>query len=185
MLKILLAATLVFTTILPAAAHEEGSENLVISHPWSRATAPNQKVGAVFMKIRNKTDVTDHLIGGSTPDAAKVEIHNHIKDGNVMRMRRVESVEIPANGSVELAPGGFHVMLMGLKAPLFEETVVPLTLTFKNAGDVEIEAVIEAAGARTATSAPMKMKTKDIMMKEGAMEHEGQHGQDHKTGSAK
>lgn len=204
MIKALLAAAVLMTTVLPAAAHEEESENLIISHPWSRATAPNQKVGAVFMEIQSKTGKPDRLIGGSTPDAEKVEIHNHIKDGDVMRMRRVDGVDIPAKGSVKLAPGGYHVMLMGLKAPLLEETVIPLTLTFEQAGDVEIEAVIESAGARGAASAPMKkMKTStmDTMMKEGAMEHgaghsamqnEGHgtgkgsvHSQEHKDGSAK
>lgn len=179
MIKILLAAAIVMSTILPAAAHEEESENLIISHPWSRATAPSQKVGVVFMEISSKTGKPDRLIGGSTPDAEKVEIHNHVKDGDVMRMRRVDGVDVPANGSIKLEPGGYHVMLLGLKTPLFEETVIPLTLIFEKAGTVEIEAVVEAAGARAAATAPMKkMKTKtmDIMMKEGEMDHESTHG---------
>lgn len=200
MIKVLLAAAIVMSTMLPVAAHEEESENLIISHPWSRATAPNQKVGAVFMEIRSKTGQPDRLIGASSPDAEKVEIHNHIKDGDVMRMRQVDGVDVPADGSVELAPGGYHVMLLGLKAPLFEETVIPLTLKFEKAGNVEIEAIVEAAGARAASSAPMKkmeMKTMDIMMKEGAMDHGSGHGghkatkhdsdhdQEHKHGSSK
>jgi hypothetical protein len=136
----------------PVWAHEEKSEHLTISHPWSRATAPSQKVGAVFMTIKTNGNSLDRLIGAQSPDAETVQIHNHTMDNGVMRMRRVDGVTIPADGEAVLAPGGFHIMLIGLKAPLFEETVIPLTLVFEKAGKVEIEAVIEAAGARQATS---------------------------------
>jgi copper(I)-binding protein len=176
MIKILLAAAILATTILPALAHEEKSETLSISHPWSRATAPNQKVGAVFMEIKTRNGEADRLVGGSSPDAEKVEIHNHIMDSGVMRMRRIDGVDIPAEGSVELAPGGFHVMLLGLKAPLLEETVIPLTLIFEKAGAVEIEAVVEAAGARGASGTSMKHDGMKMDMKDGGMKHGSGHG---------
>jgi len=64
-----------------------------------------------------------------------------------MRMRPVDGIDVPAEGKAVLEPGGFHIMLINLKAPLFEETVIPLTLEFEKAGKVEIEAVVEAAGA--------------------------------------
>ncbi|MBT5569601.1 MAG: copper chaperone PCu(A)C [Alphaproteobacteria bacterium] len=148
MLKSLFAAALLVTTILPANGHEEKSENFTISHPWSRATAPSQKVGAVFMEIKNITGKEDRLIGASSPDAESTEIHGHIREGDIMRMRRVDGgIAVPANGSVKLVPGGFHIMLIGLNAPLLEETTIPLTLTFEHAGSVEIEAVVESAGA--------------------------------------
>jgi len=141
----------------PAWAHEEKSEHLTISHPWSRATAPSQKVGAVFMTIETNGNQEDRLVGGASPDAETVQIHNHTMVDGVMRMRPVDGVPIPANGKAVLEPGGFHVMLIGLKAPLFEETVIPLTLVFEKAGTVEIEVVVEAAGAGQATggAAPM------------------------------
>jgi copper(I)-binding protein len=141
----------------PALAHEEKSEHLTISHPWSRATAPSQKVGAVFMTITTNGNNTDRLIGAESPDAETVQIHNHTMVDGVMRMRPVDGVPIPATGEAVLEPGGFHVMLIGLKAPLFEETVIPLTLLFETAGRVEIEAVVEAAGARRTndSAAPM------------------------------
>ncbi|MEP4377846.1 MAG: copper chaperone PCu(A)C [Alphaproteobacteria bacterium] len=141
----------------PAGAHEEKSEHLTISHPWSRATAPSQKVGAVFMTIKTKGNNTDRLIGARSPDAETVQIHNHTMVDGVMRMRPVDGVTIPAEGEAVLEPGGFHIMLIGLKAPLFEETVIPLTLEFENAGKVEIEAVIEAAGARQPSAATKPM----------------------------
>jgi len=142
--------SLLFLTT-PAWAHEEKSEHLTISHPWSRATAPSQKVGAVFMKISTNGANEDRLIGAESPDAETVQIHGHTMVNDVMRMRPVDGVVIPATGEAVLAPGGFHIMLIGLKAPLFEETVIPLTLIFEKAGKVEIEAVIEAPGARKAS----------------------------------
>lgn len=159
MLNTLLAATMMFVGLLPANAHEEKSDKLTINHPWSRATAPNQKVGAVFMEIETSTGKSDRLIAASSPDAKKTEIHGHTQEGGVMRMRRVEGgVLIPAEGSVKLAPGGAHIMLLGLKAPLLEETTIPLTLTFKNGGSVRIEAVVESAGSRARSSKPMTME---------------------------
>ncbi len=141
----------------PAWAHEEKSEHLTISHPWSRATAPSQKVGAVFMTIATNENKPDRLVGAESSDAETVQIHGHSMVDNVMRMRPVDGVPIPATGEAVLEPGGFHVMLIGLKTPLFEETVIPLTLVFENAGRVEIEVVVEAAGARRASgnAAPM------------------------------
>lgn len=136
----------------PAWAHEEKSDHLTVSHPWSRATASSQKVGAVFMSISTKAEIEDRLIGAESPDAETAQIHGHTMVNDVMRMRPVDGVTIPATGEAVLAPGGFHIMLIGLKAPLFEETVIPLTLVFEKAGKVEIEAVIEAAGARQASS---------------------------------
>ena len=175
MIKLFLAATILLTTSLAAIAHEEKSETLSISHPWSRATAPSQKVGAVFMEISTRNGAPDRLIGGSSPDAERVEIHNHVMDGGMMRMRRIDGVDIPAEGSVELAPGGYHVMLLGLTAPLFEETVIPLTLVFEKAGAVEIEAVVEAAGARGSSMKNDGMKM-EPGMPGGAMKHGGGHG---------
>ncbi|MBO6782833.1 MAG: copper chaperone PCu(A)C [Alphaproteobacteria bacterium] len=149
-----LLATLAAT---PATGHEEKTGSFTISHPWARATASSQTAGAVFMEIHNHGDTDDRLVGAASPDAERVEIHGHLRDGDVMRMRRVDGIEVPAGGTAVLAPGGFHVMLMGLKSPLFEDTLTELTLTFEKAGDIEIEVVVEAAGATGASSATGKM----------------------------
>lgn len=150
MLSVLVAVLLTFGAPTSSQAHEEKFDDLVISHPWSRATATNQKVGAVFMEVQTRTGQPDRLIAASTPDAETVEIHDHIRDGDVMRMRRIDGVDIPAEGSAVLQPGGKHLMLIGLKFPLFEETVFPMTLEFEKAGPVEIEVIVEAAGAGAA-----------------------------------
>jgi copper(I)-binding protein len=151
-MRILLILAVLAATVPPALAHEEKSEHLTISHPWTRATAPTQKTGVVYMEISANASKPDRLIGAFSPDAEITQIHGMQQDGDILRMRTVEAVEIPAEGKAELKPGGTHIMLIGLKAPLFEETVIPLTLTFERAGKVEIEAVVEAPAARAASS---------------------------------
>lgn len=177
MIRTVFAALALFALFVttPATAHEEKSGDFTISHPWSRATAPSQKAAAVFMEIHNHGQTSDRLIGGASPDAERVEIHGHFRDGDIMRMRRVDGVEIPAGGSARLAPGGFHVMLMGLKGPLLEETVIELILTFEKAGEVEIEAVVEAAGAAGTSAAGEKMNH-DGHGDHGSHGHHGNHG---------
>lgn len=149
MLRLIFATALLASSVFSATAHEEKTDNLTIVHPWSRATAPSQKVGAVFMEIRSSTGKEDRLIGAWSPDSDKTEIHGHFREGEIIRMRRVEGgITIPAKGSVRLAPGGFHIMLIGLKVPLLEETTIPMTLTFEQGGPVEIEVMVESAGSR-------------------------------------
>lgn len=122
---------------------------LTIVQPWSRATAPSQKAGGVFLRIENAGDRPDRLIGIETELADTASLHAMIRDGEVMKMRPVAGgLEVPANGQVVLAPGGRHVMLIGLRAQLVKDTAIPLTLIFERAGRIEIEAVVEAAGSR-------------------------------------
>src|SRR3546814_16908753 len=80
--------------------------------------------------------------------AERVELHTHTMDGNVMQMRRVEALEIPAQGKAALQPGGIHIMLIGLKQPLREGERFPLTLTFAKAGAVTVEVAVEAVGSK-------------------------------------
>lgn len=138
--------------VLPSGAvlaqeHQQGS--LTVVHAWSRATAPSQKTGGVFLRIENAGGEPDRLIGVETEIADTASLHAMIRDGDVMKMRPLESgVEVPANGHVVLAPGGRHVMLIGLREQLIKASTVPLTLIFERAGRLEIEAVVEAAGSR-------------------------------------
>lgn len=138
--------------VLPSGAvlaqeHQQGS--LTVVHAWSRATAPSQKTGGVFLRIENAGGEPDRLIGVETEIADTASLHAMIRDGDVMKMRPLENgVEVPANGHVVLAPGGRHVMLIGLREQLIKASTVPLTLIFERAGRLEIEAVVEAAGSR-------------------------------------
>ena len=104
------------------------------------------QAGAAFMTLKNASAVNDQLVAASTPVSATAELHNHIKEGDVVRMRQVPSIEVPAGGSVALQPGGLHVMLLGLKQPLREGETFPLTLTFAHAGAVTVEVPVKSAG---------------------------------------
>jgi periplasmic copper chaperone A len=110
-----------------------------IEKPWARATAPATKIAAGYMVIRNKSASADRLIGGSTPAAAKVEMHVHIKDGEILRMREVKGYDVPAKGSFELKPGGAHLMFVDIKQPFKEGDKVPVILKFEKAGEVKAE----------------------------------------------
>ena len=118
---------------------------ITVDDPWTRATPPGAKVGAGYLKIRSTA--ADRLVGASSPAAAKVELHVTEKKGDVLRMREVKAYDIPAGGSFELAPGGAHLMLVDLKAPLKEGAKVPLTLRFEKAGEVKVELQVRALGA--------------------------------------
>ena len=102
-----------------------------IRQPWTRATPPTAESGGGFLVLTNTGTTPDRLIAVKSPAADKAEIHEMKMDGNIMRMREVEKgIEIPPGATVELKPGGFHVMFMGLRAPFAKDTKVPLTLVF-------------------------------------------------------
>lgn len=135
----------------PALAHEYRIADIGIGHPWSRATLPAAKVGGGYLKLTNEGESADHLLGGSSPIAGRVEIHSmEVDDKGVMTMRPVtDGLEIPAGKTVELAPGGYHLMLMDLKHPLTEGERVPLTLKFEHAGSIDVELAVESARGST------------------------------------
>jgi copper(I)-binding protein len=110
-----------------------------IENPWMRATAPGAKVAAGYMIVRNKSGSPERLVGASSPVAAKVETHVHIKDGEILRMREVKSLDVPAKGTLELKPGGGHLMFIDIKQPLKEGDKVPVTLKFEHAGEIKTE----------------------------------------------
>ena len=106
-----------------------------IEDGWARATVQGQKATGAFMKIT--APQATRLVAVSTPVAGVAEIHEMKMDNNVMSMRAVPALDLPANQAVELKPGSFHLMLMDLKAPLMKDSSVALTLTFKDAKGVE------------------------------------------------
>ena len=132
---------------LPAAAHDYTTGDIAIGHPWTRAAGAGGNAGG-FLQLRNTGTQADRLIAASTPAARVTELHTMTRDGDVMRMRPVQDIPIPPGGTVELRPGGFHIMLIGLAAPLQQGARVPLTLRFERAGEVQVELAVEAAGAR-------------------------------------
>ena len=108
---------------------------ITIKDAWVRTAVPGQKGTGAFMKITAKEGT--RLVGASTPVAGVTEVHEMKMEGDVMKMRAVPVLELPAGKTVELKPGGLHVMLMDLKATLPKDSTVPLTLLFKDAKGVE------------------------------------------------
>lgn len=132
---------------LPALAHDYKLGALEIDHPWARATPGAARNGAAYLKIENKGATADRLIGAEAAVAATVELHTHVHEGGVMKMRPSGPIDVPAHGAATLQPGGLHVMLIGLKAPLKEGDRFPLTLVFEKAGKLALEIQVEAVGA--------------------------------------
>jgi copper(I)-binding protein len=122
--------------------------NVYVSQPWARATPPLAKNGAVYMTIVNSGDGTDRLIGATTPTAEATAFHMSVTESHVAKMRHVPTVDIPVNVLFELKPDGLHLMLLGLKAPLREGQVFPLTLEFEKGGPVKVDVVVEKPGSR-------------------------------------
>lgn len=129
--------------LLVGAAQAEVS----VSNPFSRASAPQAKAGAAFLTL-NIDAGTDKLVSASSPVADKAELHAHLMEGGVARMRPVEGgIPVTAGMPTELKPGGLHIMLIGLKAPLKQGDSFPLTLKFEKAGEVSVTVPVQGPGA--------------------------------------
>lgn len=139
-LLILLAAFL--TIAAPALAHDYMLGDIHIVKPWSRPLPAVSKNGAAYMTLTIKGSTPDRLVSVTTPAAKKAELHNHIMEGGMMKMRPVEAVEISPGTPSVLKPGGLHVMLMGLTEPFVEGKSYPLTLEFERAGSIEVKVMI-------------------------------------------
>lgn len=142
----ILGALLLLLPGVPAA-HEYASKGITVAHPWARATPGGVKVGGAYLEIRAATGKGDRLIAARSPAAGSAEIHSHIVEGGISRMRRVDAIAVAGGKSVVLAPGGYHLMLIGLKQPLKEGDLLKLTLVFEKAGEIEVEATVEPVGA--------------------------------------
>lgn len=131
-----------------AASAEAGDKSgITAGEAWARATPEGAKVGAIFIELRAAAGVADRLLAASSPAAGVVELHDHIRDGAMAKMRRVDAIPIAAGQTVKLQPGGLHIMLMDLKGALVAGETVKLSLTFEKAGVVEVEAKIAPVGA--------------------------------------
>ena len=119
--------------------------DITVDDPFARASAGAVKVGAVFMTLKNSGPAADALVAVESPVAARAELHTHIEEGDIIRMRPVEAIDVPPGEAVSLRPGGQHVMLIDLRQPLKQGEVFPLTLTLANAGKMTIEVPVKSA----------------------------------------
>jgi copper(I)-binding protein len=123
---------------------------LVIEAPWTRATPGGAKVGGAYLKITNTGTEPDRLIGGTLPVAAEVEVHEMSMTDGVMKMRKLDKgLEIKPGETVELKPGGFHIMFTGLKSGLKQGEPIKGTLQFEKSGSVEVEYRVAPIGAQS------------------------------------
>lgn len=150
LLKTLLSAAFVCTALASSAtAAEVTIGDLTVGNAWTRATPPNAMAGGGFLVITNKGNADDKLIAASAPVTERTELHEMAVIDGVMKMREMEGgIPVPAGETVELKPGGLHVMFMDIKQPLKEGETLPITLTFEKAGTVTVDMPIAKIGAK-------------------------------------
>jgi len=141
--KLLIASAISVMAFGTASAHDYKAGSLEISHPWARATAPGQTMGAGYLTIENNGASDDKLISVTTDAAAMTEVHEVVNENNMAKMRAVEAIAIPKGQTTKLAPGGYHVMFMNIKAPFKEGEKIHATLTFEKAGPVKVDFAVE------------------------------------------
>ncbi len=155
---------LTMTAALPAYAASEQQpvaqsaeaqhSSIKVTAAWSRELPPTAPVGAAFLTIDNHSDQADRLVSAQSSIAEVTELHAHIHEGDVMRMVKVDAIDIPAHGQLTLEPGGYHVMLIDLKKPLVAGETLPLTLEFEHAGLMDITVNIKSSDAGTSAEQP-------------------------------
>lgn len=142
-------ATLLFVALhlaMPVQAEESVSNHIAITMPFVRATPPMLPNSAAFMSIANH-DAIDHSVVSASSDISEVvELHTHIHEGGMMRMRRIDQITIPANDRTQLKPGGLHIMLIGLKQTLRPGNHVEITLNFEDGSQQHVTAPIKKIG---------------------------------------
>jgi len=179
--KTTLTVFLALLTAAAAKAHAADGKAVSASQPWTRATPGGSTIGAAYVELSVVKEAKgDKLIGASSPAAGRIEIHTHTSEDGVMKMRKVESIAVLPGETRRLAPGGDHLMLFDLKAPLKQGERLPLTLKFESSGEISVEAVVESVGAMgpDGTSwTPTAADTGEKIGSEGsdAGSHEGSH----------
>ena len=139
--KTLFATSLIAATVFAGQAF---AADITVTNPWARGSAGMAKAGAAFMQIKND-GADDTLVAAKADVSKKVELHTHSMIDGVMKMREVEGgIPVPGGQTQELKPGSYHVMFMGLHAPLKEGSSFPVTLVFKNGGEQTITVDVQS-----------------------------------------
>ena len=147
-------ATLAAFALVAGLAAGAAQAQVTVSDAWVRGTVTGQKATGAFMHL--KSDADARLVSAASPVAGVVEIHEMLMDKDVMKMNRIDGLDLPAGQSVELKPGGYHVMLMDLQAQVKEGDAVPLTLVVENKDGSR--QTLEVTAPARALNAPMKMQ---------------------------
>lgn len=165
MMKYILALFLLLAA--PASAHDMTHEGIMIDHPIMHPQLGNPTMTVGYMRLVNKGGEADRLLAVRAKIADRIELHTHEMDGDIMRMRRVEAVEIPAGGELVFKPGSYHLMIFGLKDRLIVGDEIPVELEFERAGAVTAPFWVESRGEPT----PMKHKNGHKDHSKGHMGH--------------
>ncbi|MCA3262207.1 MAG: copper chaperone PCu(A)C [Telmatospirillum sp.] len=145
--RIFLACAMLAATFAAANAQ---TRTIEVQDPWARATLGQARTGAAYLTLTATGPAADRLVSASSPVAAKTELHNHIMVGNVAQMRPVDAIEVAPGSPTLLQPGGLHIMLIDIKAPLQAGTSFPVTLTFEKAGPIIVQVAVRAIRAPAA-----------------------------------
>lgn len=140
----LIAAALALATLAASATNAFAQAAVKIESAWARPTVQGQAAGGGFLRIVGGA-ASDKLVSASADIAGRVELHSMKMEGDIMRMRQVEAIEVLAGKTVDLAPGGLHLMFMDLKAALKTGASFPLTLRFDKAGEVKVDVKVQLA----------------------------------------
>lgn len=144
----LLAACAMTLSFAVGAAQPAKKDAIVMDQAWARATPPGAPVAGGFVTIRNTAKRADRLLSATSPDARLVEIHEMNMDNGVMRMRRIDDgLTIAPNATLELKPGGYHLMFIGPKHPFVQGETITATLRFEQAGTREMRFEVRAMGS--------------------------------------
>ena len=135
---LVLSLAVAFSPLVLAGAADQVS----VVDPYVRLAPPNAPATGAFMVIRNNGDKDVKVVKAENPVSRVTELHNHINDGGVMKMRQVPGIDIKAKGEAVLKPGSLHVMLIDLQAPMKEGDVVPITLGFDDGSSKKVEAKV-------------------------------------------
>lgn len=121
-----------------------------VGEAWSRALPPVSPNGAAYLSLTNTGHAADELLGARTAIAARAEVHEHVMEGDLMRMREAGPIPLPPGETVHMAPGGLHLMLMDLKTPLREGERYTVTLEFREAPPLDVEVIVHGPGGAPA-----------------------------------
>lgn len=160
-----LTLPLLLATFVPALAAADAAESIMVMDAYVRAVPPGQTNSAAYMKLHNGSGEHHAVVGAKTDVAKMAELHTHTSEGGMMKMRKIEKIDIQPNGEAVLQPGGDHVMLMGLKADLKDGDNAMITLVFEDGSKKMVHAPVRK----------MEMKMKMDMSQSGGNQHGNMH----------
>lgn len=147
MTMLLRSAFVTLAMVANAAAFAGAADKLSVADPYVRLNPPGTRVTAAYMVLKNAGDKDIKVTKAANPVSKLTELHNHVNEGGVMKMRQVPTIEVKAKSETPLQPSGLHVMMIDLKEALKEGQIVPITLTLDDGSEKKVDAVVKNAAA--------------------------------------